>query len=144
MEISRGDAVLIEGTRHEGEEGRVVGFDGDCADLDIFGSPGKTRSVLTKYLVDSPFTENEDWSSEFSDDGLVDWNKQYQPSVPLEEFDEEDRVEVVDSNDERFIGATGRVHDAEKINGEWSVMVFLDMPWDRNRDFGVSDLKKIR
>jgi hypothetical protein len=144
-EISQGDAVLIEGgTRHEGEEGRVLGFHGDCADIDIFGDPGKTRTIPIKYLVDSPFTENDDWSNppdKSSDDDF----KQYQPSVPdeLEGFEMDDRVKVIDCNDERFIGATGSVIDAEKINGDWSIMVFLEMPWDRERDFEPSNLKNL-
>ena len=55
----------------------------------------------------------------------------------------DDRVEVTGSNNELYIGATGSVIDAEKINGEWSVMVFLDMPHDCNRDFAPTDLEKI-
>jgi hypothetical protein len=142
MPISRGDAVVIEGTRHEGEEGRVLGIDGGEAFLDILGTPGKTRSVPTKYLADSPWTENDDWSFD-KEDEIVDWDNQYQPSVPLEQFDMDDRVEVTGSNNELYIGATGTVIDAEKINGEWSVMVFLDMPYDCNRDFAPTDLEKI-
>ena len=66
---------MIEGTRHEGEEGRVLGIDEGEAFLDILGTPGKTRSVPTKYLADSPWTENDDWSSD-KEDEIVDWDNQ--------------------------------------------------------------------
>lgn len=142
MPISRGDAVVIEGTRDEGEEGRVLGVDGEEAFIDVFGSPGKTRTVAVSNLADSPWTENEDWASPKI---TVEESNPDPTGVPseFEAFDEGDRVEVTDSIDERFVGAEGEVLDAEKINGEWSVMVFLDMPHDRNRDFAPSDLEKI-
>lgn len=134
---------MIEGTRHEGEEGRVLGVDGGEAFVDILGTPGKTRTVAISNLADSPWTENEDWSGGSSDSGVSDI--QHQQTVPddLEQLDTDDRVEVVGGNNELFVGATGTVIDAEKINGEWSVMVFLDMPHDRNRDFAPTDLKRI-
>lgn len=142
MPVSRGDAVVIEGTRHEGEEGRVLGVNGDEAFLDMLGRPGKTRTVMLNHLADSPWTENEDWASPKK---TVEENNPYPTGVPseFEAFDEGDRIEVVDSNNELYIGATGTVIDAEKINGDWSVMVFLDMPHDRNRDFAPSDLERI-
>jgi len=145
MSISIGDAVIIEGGLHEGEEGRVLGFTDDQADLDIFGAPG-TRTVPVDYLVDSPATENEDWSSDSDTEGhgLVDFDT-YTPNVPdeLEGFEMNDRVKATDCIDKRFVGATGRVIDAEKIGGEWSVMVFLDMPHDRERDFHPDNLELI-
>lgn len=142
MSFSRGDAVVIEGTRHEGEEGRILEIDNGEAFLDILGSPGKTRTVATDNLADSPWTENEDWTRPKTES---ENDKPRSTGVPseFEAFDEGDRVEVIESNDERFVGAEGEVLDAEKINGDWSVMVFLDMPHDRNRDFAPSDLEKI-
>lgn len=142
MSFSRGDAVVIEGTRHEGEEGRVLGVDGEEAFVDILGTPGKTRTVAIGNLADSPWTENEDWSRPKV---TVEESNPDPTGVPseFEAFDEGDRVEVVDSKNELYIGAEGEVLDAEKINGDWSVMVFLDMPHDRNRDFAPNDLEKI-
>lgn len=56
----------------------------------------------------------------------------------------EEGVEVrVDTDSPKFDGAEGEVLDVFEVGGKTWAMTFLYMPYDRKKEFPITDLQKI-